>query len=221
MCLEFCTSDKQVVLLPSSGDVDALVLPRATFTVWFEVLGSSIFSSADETANWYSRRKFPFAASSAACNFLFAHLHILTSYQSRGCEITFPCCSVRFPDTVLPCIPWSFEFLHWYIAFSSLDLWILLLTSMCCVCVCVWAEECFCGQISEKHVFSSCALSLSSNSIHSLFCQILFSTCNVATFVSIFLHGAGFSVSHCKTASPSSCDKNILPNFICFSHCIF
>ena len=166
------------------------------------------------TANWYSRRKFPFAASSAACNFLFAHLHILTSYQSLGCEITFPCCSVRFPDTVLPCIPWSFEFLHWHIAFSSLDLWILLLTSMCCVCVCVWAEECFCGQISEKHVFSSCALSLSFNSIHSLFCQILFSTCNVATFVSIFLHGAGFSVSHCKTASPSCCDKNILPNFL-------
>ena len=74
--------------------------------------------------------------------------------------------------------------------------------------------QCFCGQISEKHVFSSCALSLSFNSIHSLSCQILFSTCNVATFVSIFLHGAGFSVSHCKTASPPCCHKNVVPNFL-------
>ena len=122
------------------------------------------------------------------------------------CEVSWYC------PALYSLVLWVSSLMHCIFLSGSLDspanFYVL------CVCVCVWSEQCFCGQISEKHVLSSCALSLSFNSIHSLFCQILFSTCNVATFVSIFLHGAGFSVSHCKTASPPCCHKNVVPNFL-------
>lgn len=80
----------------------------------------------------------------------------------------------------------------------------------------------FCGQISEKNMFSLavhylCLLTLFIAS----FVRFYFHLLNVAAFVSIFLHCAGFSVSHCKTASPPCCHKNVVPIFfkklkICF-----
>ena len=139
MSLEFCTSDKQVVLLPPSGDVDALVLPPppppsqcglGSWDLPSSVLlmkhSQLIFKTEASLCSFISSTQFPVCSSS--------YSNIL---PISWCEITFPCCSVRCPDTVLPCSPGSFESLHWCIAFSSLDLWILLLTSMCCVCVCV------------------------------------------------------------------------------------
>ena len=124
------------------------------------------------------------------------------------CEVSWYCPALQ------SWVFWVSSLMHCIFISGSLDSPANFYVLCVCVCVCVWSEQCFCGQISEKHVFSSCALSLSFNSIHSLSCQILFSTCNVATFVSIFLHGAGFSVSHCKTASPPCCHKNVVPNFL-------
>ena len=128
MSLEFCMSDKQVILSPPPGDAEVLVLP-----VKSGVSGSDHFRfCCRNSASWSSGWRLHFAASSAVCNFLFAHLQLPTSCRAQGCEIIFPCFNLRFPDTVLPCVPWPFGFPPLWIASLSLGLWFVLLTSKCC-----------------------------------------------------------------------------------------
>lgn len=133
MSLEFCVSDKQVIPSPPPGDAGVLVLPWKC-----GVSGSAHLKFCWwNTARWSSGWRLHFAASRAASTFLFAHLQLPTPCRVHGCEMIVPCFHLRFPDTVLSCVPWPFGFPPLWIASFSLRLWFVLLTSKCyflCVC---------------------------------------------------------------------------------------